>query len=529
MLSQEVFIGMNNQNDFDLTIIGSGSIGSCIALEASKLGLKVALLDAGDISCGTSCRSTKLLHGGVRYLELAFKQFDLSQLNLVREALVERKHWINHAPFLAHQIELTIPSNNCFSKAYYGSGLRIYDYLSGDNSIAKSRFISNTEIQELFPLLKKCPGGVCYSDGQFDDARLNLLMALTAEKAGATIANYCKALDFEYTTDGKLKGVITEDSIGDQLRWNTKVVINATGIHADNIRKKVDSNIERRIFTSRGAHLVLKDNLCPLKKGLLLPSTEDGRVLFILPYHEHTLIGTTDIPCSIQDAQKPSTEEEEYLLSHLKSLFPSLKNPECISKWAGARPLVKPQKTKNSSQIVREHEIETLPCGLISAMGGKWTTCRRIALDALKAVEVVLDRRLSNPTRINLTGSLGDPAETKFLLKQQANELREHLPNNELLEKQINHLQSKYGLNALQIIKESSLNQLEPLSKVIPICNAEILHDISHEHAKTSTDVLARRSRLAMVDFEEAKRLLPIVQKHLSNMSLPTSELNLEH
>ncbi len=520
---------MNNQKNFDLVIIGAGANGSSIALEASKRGLKVALLDAGDIASGSSCRSTKLLHGGVRYLELAFKKFDLSQLNLVKEALNERGYWIKKAPFLAHQLELAIPSENCFSKAYFGSGLRVYDYLSGDKGIANSRTLSSKDMGQFFPKLKTYShGGVAYSDGQFNDARLNLLMALTAEKLGALILNHCKVIDFAYTKEGKLKGVVTSDLNGVNQFIGARLVVNATGIYSDHIRNKVDQNVNSRIVISRGVHIVTAENLCPLNKGILLPSTDDGRVLFILPFYGKTLIGTTDIQCSIQEAKSPSKEEEDYLLNHVKRLFPNLTNYHFTSSWAGGRPLLKPKNSRTSSQIVREHEIEILPCGLISAMGGKWTTCRKIALDTINAIETELGQSLPDPKEIDLIGSQNNASMTKQLLQKQSFALRDKLPTTDLIEKQIVHLQSKYGLEALKIVGKSTLKQLEPLSPIMPICTAEIIQDIAHEHAKTPTDILARRNRLAMVDIKEAERILPIVQNLLAERTYSTEAIDLE-
>jgi len=528
MQYKEVFIGMSTK-ELDLVIIGAGATGSSIALEACKRGLKVALIDQGDISGGTSCRSTKLLHGGVRYLELAFKNFDLAQLKLVREALFERGYWLKNAPFLTREIELAIPTSNCFNKGYYRLGLAIYDLLSGSQRISHSRILSSQEISTKLPYLGNCTGGgVAYSDGQFNDSRLNLLLALTAEREGAIIANYCNVIDFEYDLNSKLKAVITQDLSSTQKRWEAKVIINATGIQADAIREKVDPNVEKRITTSRGVHIVLNENLCPDNLGLLLPATEDGRVLFALPFFNHTLVGTTDTPCDISNARQPSKEEEQYLINHVKVLFPRILKPTIKSRWAGGRPLLQPKETASSSQIVREHEIELLPCGLISAMGGKWTTCRKIALDTLNVVEEAIGKSLVEVKNIPLLGSNINTYETKLALEKQRNELKKYLPQTNLLEKQIMHLEGKYGLRALELIQSNKENDREPLSEIIPICSAEIIEDINYEHAKTATDILARRSRLAMIDYEEAIRLLPIVQKYLSEASLPNEDLNLK-
>ncbi len=514
----------------DLLVIGAGASGSCIAYEAAKRGLKVALLDAGDIGCGTSCRSTKLLHGGVRYLELAFKTLDLAQLRLVREALYERGHWLEEVPFLAHPMELILPSKNCISQYYYRLGLGMYDTLAGQKNIGHSRILSRQQIKQNLPLLSdEIANGVAYSDGQFDDSRLNLLLALSAEKSGAELYTRYRVVGLEKNRNGEICGAISQNEAGEQERWTTKVIVNATGIHVDTIRRLADENIDSRILVSRGVHIVLEEVLCPKGVGLLLPATDDGRVLFLLPFFGRTQVGTTDSPCEINDANTPSSKEEEYLIDYVKRWFPSLQKPNIKSSWAGGRPLLKPSgSSRHTSQVVREHEIETLPCGLISAMGGKWTTCRQIAFDALKAIEKVLDKHLPEPRYAPIIGSHKDKSKTSESLSNQRKILTSSLPASTLQNNQILHLQSNYGLQAPSIIAKSSQKQREPLSDVIPICEAEIEHAIKNEHAKTSTDILARRCRLAMVDLSEAQRILPIVQKHFHDFGLDISDLDLQ-
>ena len=521
---------MNNSNEVDLLVIGAGASGSCIAYEASKRGLKVALLEAGDIGSGTSSRSTKLLHGGVRYLELAFKTFDLSQLRLVREALLERGHWLEQVPFLAHRLELALPTENCFGKWYYRTGLGAYDALSGRKSIGSSRLLSKYQLRQALPCLRDdLNGGVAYSDGQFNDSRLNLLLALTAEKAGTLLRTRCKVLRLEHRKDGKLSGAISQDFLGRQERWGAKAIVNATGINVDNIRQLADPNVNKRILISRGVHLVLKENLCPDGMGLILPSTDDGRVLFILPFYGRTQVGTTDTPCTIKAANSPSLAEKDYLISYVKRWFPAIQAPSISSEWAGGRPLLKSSEEEvSSSRVVREHEVETLPCGLISAMGGKWTTCRQIALDTLKAVELVLEKPLPPPRQFPIIGSSRDLMQLPTLLIKQQQELKEHLPQSQIQTKQLNHLQSNYGLEALPIIANSLPEERIPLSQEIPLCLAEIKHAIKNEHALTATDVLARRHRLAMVDLVEAKRLIPIIENLFNAKGIMATELNLE-
>ncbi len=521
-----------SKNIVDLVVIGAGASGASIAYEASIRGLKVALIDSGDISGGTSCRSTKLLHGGVRYLELAFKQLNIDQLKLVREALLERGYWLSKAPFLAKPLELTLPSRNYFDKVYYRVGLGLYDALSGKQRICPSRLISDKELQKNIPLLdNSLNGGVSYSDGQFNDARLNLLIALTAEKAGATIRTYTEVVSIELNrATNKITGVISKDISGKEEFWETNLVVNATGIKADSLRRMVDNSLEKKIMISRGTHIVLEQNLCPKKMGVLIPSTEDGRVLFVLPFFNRTLIGTTDQECKTSDSFKPSDSEKKYLIKYLKMWFPSLGDPKIKSSWAGARPLIKSDSNSiNSSRLVREHIIETLPCGLISALGGKWTTCRTIAKDTLRAVEIYLNKSIPNAKDCPLIGSNKNYRETRNDLLKQRKELKEYLPDTKMINQQIEHLQQKYGVEAINIIKSTPQEKRTPLSEVIPICQTEIEHDIKNEYARTPTDILARRSRLAMVDIDEAQRILPIVQQELVKSSQQIEELNLEN
>jgi glycerol-3-phosphate dehydrogenase len=370
----------------DLLVIGAGATGATLALEASRRGLTVALVEAGDIAVGTSSRSTKLLHGGVRYLELAFKTLDWSQLQLVREALAERGHWLVAAPFLARRLELLLPTANPLWKLYYGIGLGVYDALAGQRGIGSSRWLLPAAVKRALPELAPGYGGVAYSDGQFDDARLNLLIARTAADLGAEV--YTRTAVVGLTRSGeRLNGAVVEDTTsGTQRHLEARVVINATGIGADAIRRMAQPDVEARVQVSRGVHLVLEADLCPSGTGLLIPATDDGRVLFFLPFYGRTLVGTTDTACAGSDAELPSAAEEAYLLEYVRRWFPGHTSPVVSSRWAGGRPLLRSDGgSGQTSKVVREHVVETLPSGLVSVMGGKWTTCRPMALDGLEA------------------------------------------------------------------------------------------------------------------------------------------------
>ena len=506
---------------FDLLVIGAGASGAAVAYEAVQRGLSVALLEAGDIGGATSCRSTKLLHGGVRYLELAFKTLDLAQLNLVREALLERGHWLRQAPFLAHRLELALPTDSLWGQAYYRAGLAMYDALSGRQGIGSSRRLNRQELKQELPRLKPCQGAVAYSDGQFNDARLNLLLALTAERAGAVLQTRCRGVAFERDASGRLSAAISQNADGKQQRWQAQTIVNSTGIAADTIRQLADPDAAARMLTSRGSHIVLKETLCPSKLGLLVPSTDDGRVLFMLPFFGHTLVGTTDEACSAEVATTPSQSEEHYLLDYVRRWFPSASTITVTSRWAGGRPLLKPAGMGlDSSRVVREHEVETLPCGLVSLMGGKWTTCRPMALDTLNAVARQHNKALPAAQPRPLLGAAADHTTCLNGLKQQKFKLEALLPDTPLRAEQIAHLQGGHGLNALPLMEAAEGHDREPLSAVIPVCGAEIKHAIQHEHARNSSDVLARRCRLQMVDETEAERLRPQVNRCLEQAGI---------
>ena len=506
---------MNDQT-VDLLVIGCGASGASVAYEAVRRGLRVAILEAGDIGGGTSCRSTKLLHGGVRYLELAFKTPDIAQLKLVREALLERGHWLKEAPFLARRLELALPTPALWNQAYYRVGLGLYDALAGGEGIGSSRLLSREAMAMALPELKAGLSGVAYSDGQFDDARLNLLLALSAEQGGAQLQTRCRVVGFERNQAGRLSGAVSEDREGRQQRWMAAAIVNATGIQSDAIRQLADPSASPRMLTSRGSHLVIAEDLCPEGVGLLVPSTADGRVLFMLPFFGRTLVGTTDEACSLDEATAPSEAEEQYLLRYIRDWFPAVQNPTVTSRWAGGRPLIKPADSdRDSSRVVREHDVETLPCGLVSVMGGKWTTCRPMAIDTLRAVEQQLNRPLAQPTAMPLLGSASTPEQTRAELLKQQVKLQDVLPDTPLRDAQVMHLQSSFGLRALSVIADQSNAELEPLSGVIPLCRAEIRHVIDKEHVFSTTDVLARRCRLAMVDQNDAETVRPTVESLL--------------
>lgn len=498
---------------FDLLVIGGGSSGAALAHEAVRRGLRVAVLEAQDPAIGTSSRSTKLLHGGVRYLELAFKQADPAQLKLVREALQERRHWIQQAPFLAHELRLALPTRGLLEQLYYRAGLLAYDVLAGSNGLTPSCAIGRAQLHQALPELSEdLSAGLVYSDGQFDDARLNLLLLLTAQSAGVHLQRDCRVVGFERQGD-QLSAAISEAADGSQQRWPARCIVNATGIGADRLRQLADPSAAPRLLVSRGSHLVLRRQLCPQQLGVLMPRTSDGRVLFVLPYYGRTLVGTTDQPCPLAEATSVSAEEHSYLLEHLQRWFPSVTAADVACSWAGGRPLIQPDASQASSRLVREHEVERLPCGLLSLLGGKWTTCRVLAIDALQAISAALDQVLPPPRQLPLLGSGGDLE----LLRQQ---LLSALPDHGQRPQQAEHLIGSYGQRALQLLAETTNpEELQPLSAVLPVSRAEWRFNQRHELARSSGDLLLRRSRLGMIDQAEADRLSPLATAWLESLS----------
>jgi glycerol-3-phosphate dehydrogenase len=496
---------------YDLLVIGAGCNGAALAHEAVRRGLRVAVVEAGDPAQGTSSRSTKLLHGGVRYLELAVRRLDPSQLRLVRQALAERRHWIETAPFLARELRIALPTTGPLSQLYYRLGLGLYDLLAGAEGLQPTGGVDHEALRRAFPQLDPAyRSGLLYSDGQFDDARLNLLLLLTARQAGATVARDCRVVGFE-CGQGSLLAAIGQHPDGHRSRWPARVIVNATGIAADQLRQLADPQAPARLLVSRGTHLVLSEQLCPGGAGLLVPRSSDGRVVFVLPFLGRTLVGTTDVPCPVADATSVSAAERRFLLDDLKAWFPLASGFTVSSAWAGGRPLLQPATDQqDSSRVVREHELEVLPCGLISVLGGKWTTCRLVALQALDRVAGRLGRALPPPVPLPLLGCADQPAHTAAALERQRIALLERLPDHSRREAQVQHLESSYGLLAADVLAQACHpEELLPLSAVLPVCRAEWRYGIRRELARSADDLLARRCRLWTLDQAEAARLRP--------------------
>jgi len=492
---------------FDILVIGGGATGAGIALDAATRGLKVALIERDDFASGTSSKSTKLLHGGVRYLEQAVKKLDRSQLHLVKDALKERALLLKLAPHLTRPLSLLTPLYKFHEKPYYRMGLKIYDWLAGKQKLFPSKSLNAKRTLRLFPLLKAAhlKGSVLYADGQFDDARMNVAIALTAREEGAVLLNHA-SVEALVKENGKISGVKIKDLLsGDKFLVKAKTVVNATGPFVDSIRKLDDAKLTPLLKASSGIHIILDKKFCPPDVGLLIPKTEDGRVLFILPWLGMTLVGTTDNPAKIETNPKPSEKDIQYILRHVGLYYEvSIARTAVKAAWAGLRPLVSNPKKADTAKLSRDHVIEILSSGLITIAGGKWTTYRKMAEDAVNQAVKLAKLKTKGNSKTEHTKLVGGRRYKQNLWKDLVAEY-------EVPENVAKHLALAYGGRAREVAHLAKENQFRLLVETHPYLESEILYAIRFEMAQTATDVLARRMRLAFLDQQAALSALPKV------------------
>jgi len=491
---------------FDLVIIGGGATGCGIALDASTRGLKVALVEKNDFSEGTSSRSTKLVHGGVRYLEMAVKKLDRVQYNLVRDGLRERGLLLKNAAHLANRLPLVTPLYKWFEIPYVFAGLKLYDVLAGKQNIGHSRLLGRKEALRRFPTLKAAglKAGVLYFDGQFHDARMALSLALTAQQHGAVIANHV-AVSGLCKVEGRLAGVELTDSLtGESWQLQARGVINATGPFVDQIRVMDDPAARHIISASSGIHLVLDKRFAPPDTGLMIPETEDGRVLFVLPWEDHALVGTTDEPADITEHPRPMQAEIEYLLRHLGRYFNlQVKRSDIKAVWSGLRPLVADPKAIDTAQLARDHVIEVSASGLLTIAGGKWTTYRKMALDTVD--HALRQFQLSATQTQCLTACLPVLGSAGYDVKGDLTLIREFGFAADVAA----YLNRTYGDQAERVAKLAATGYAARLVENHPVLEAEVLYAARYELAERVIDVLARRTPLALLDTDAARKAIP--------------------
>ena len=394
---------------YDVVIIGGGATGLGAAVDAAVRGYSTALVEASDFAKATSSRSTKLVHGGVRYLQSG-------DVSLVREALRERTRLRKNAPHLVGELEFILPIYRWFDGPYFLAGLKAYDLLAGRSGFTPSGALGRAETLERMPGLRseRLLGGIHYADGQFDDARLALALARTAVEHGATVVNYARATRLTYDR-GRACGVVVHDmETRTEHELRARVVVNATGIFVDEMRRQDNTQAKPLLEHSRGAHVVFSREVFPGKDALIVPKTDDGRVLFIIPWHGHIVVGTTDIPVKMSELDpQPTRAEIDYIIEHSnRYLAKRVTRGDALSAFAGLRPLVNRNNASSTAKLSREHLIDVSETGLVTVTGGKWTTYRKMAEDTIDraAIEGGLSAAKSLTAEMPLHGSPNRPA-----------------------------------------------------------------------------------------------------------------------
>lgn len=471
---------------WDVLIIGGGATGLGTAIEAAARGYRTVLLEQHDFAKGTSSRSTKLVHGGVRYL----KQGNVS---LVLEALRERGRLLKNAPHLVHDLRFVVPNYDWWEGPFYGVGLKMYDLLAGRAGFGPSEHLSREETLAYLPTLEPegLRGGTLYYDGQFDDARLAVTMARTAVDLGATVLNYVQVTALTKTGD-VVSGVVARDlETGRDYELDARVVVNATGIFSDEIRRMDDPETPRMVRPSQGVHLVLDASFLPGDTAIMVPRTDDGRVLFAIPWHDRVVIGTTDTPVEHPTLEPcPFPEEVDFLLTHAARYLTKDPTPgDVLSTFAGLRPLVSADPTGDTASISRDHTLHIDRSGLVTITGGKWTTYRKMAEDTIDQAAIIaqLDERPSATRDLPLHGWHNDPDALGDL--------------------------AAYGADAaaLAALFDDQPAWNEPLHPNLPYRKGEVIWAARHEMARTLEDVLARRTRALLLDARASVEIAPAV------------------
>ncbi len=496
--------------EFQLCVIGGGATGSACALDAQLRGISTVLLEAADFAGATSSAATKIIHGGVRYLEEAIKGLDVKEYHVLVRALHERVRMMENAPHLTRRLEFLVPSYHWIDVAYLDIGLKIYDWLAGPGRISPSTFLSREETLERMPQLNPegLVGSVAYADGQFDDARYNIALAETFTRAGGNALNHAKVTDFVRGSNGTISGVQAKD----QLTRNTftvkaSAIVNATGPLSDSIRELATPTVQKRMRPSKGSHILLPLDVFPTDDALLIPKTEDGRVLFAVPWGGRLLVGTTDEEVS-PDAELVVTKQDvEYLLRHLNQYLDRPVTPdEIVAGFAGARPLVGSGGSTDTKKLARDDVIEVDPAsGLISIMGGKWTTHRAMAEDTIRTVQQALNLpQTDSQTRNHIL--YGGEGFTDDYWKRLC---REH----PISEGTARHLAAKFG-TASQKVLELTINEPDLLHTILPggrAIRAEVVYAVRYEMAATIEDVLARRIGMQLYSWSDCVDAAPSV------------------
>jgi len=456
---------IRTRRDWDLLIIGGGASGLGVALEAVSRGYKTLLVEQHDFSKGTSSRSTKLIHGGVRYLRQG-------NVTLVRDALRERGYLLRNAPHLVHELAFIVPVYRWRDLGFYGAGLKLYDSLAGRLRIGRSKLLPPSDVMRRLPTLRSrgLKGGILYHDAQFDDARLAIDLARKIWRLNGVVANYVEVVSL-IKAGGKVAGAAVRDVLsGLVYEVPARVTINATGAFADHIRRLDDASAPPLVAASQGAHIVLDSSFLPSGDALMIPKTEDGPVLFAIPWLNRLLIGTTDVTVKEVPLEPvPFAEEIDFLLRHAASyLTHAPERSDILSAFAGIRPLVS-AKPGPTSALSRDHQVIVSDSGLVSLVGGKWTTYRKMGEDTVRTAVKIgrIEGRRGTDTR--------------------------HLP-----------------IEGSQPAADSESDRLHPN---LPYGREHVLRGIREEMACTIEDILARRTRSLFLDARAAMEVAPAVAR----------------
>lgn len=474
----------SKKNPWDILIIGGGASGLGAAVDAASRGYRTLLLEKNDFAKGTSSRSTKLVHGGVRYLQNG-------DISLVIEALKERGIMRKNAPHLVQDLSFVIPSYDWWNSPFYGIGLKIYDMMAGNLGLGPSTLLDRDETIELIPNVKKkdLRGGVIYHDGQFDDARMAISLAQTAENHGASLVNYLGVKGL--IKEGEMiTGVKAEDKLsGEEIEISAKVVINATGVFSDEILQMDQPEAKKLIVPSQGVHIVLNQSFLNGPHAIMVPHTSDGRVLFAVPWNNYVVVGTTDTLIKYPKEEPEALEKEiEFILENAGAYM--TKQPtraDIKSVFSGLRPLAAPENEGSATkEISRHHKVTVSTSGLVSILGGKWTTYRKMSEDLINTAQSVGGL----PERACITHSL--PIHGYDYNSDWSNPL---------------HV---YGtdIDKITVIDDEGNNSL---SEEVYLTKNQVLWAVREEMAMTIEDVLARRTRTLFLNAKESLRLAPIV------------------
>jgi len=484
----------DSSDPWDVVVIGGGATGAGVAVDAASRGFSALLLEREDFGKGTSSRSTKLVHGGVRYLEQG-------NISLVMEALKERGLLLQNAPHLVHDLPFVVPNYSWWETPFYGIGLKVYDVLAGKYGFGKSRILSLEETLERLPTLRQdgLRGGVVYHDGQFDDARLLIDLMKTAVDHGGVVLNYMPVVGLRKDEDGYVNGVDAIDSeTSERFEIAARVVVNATGIFTDEIRRMDDPAAKGMVAPSQGIHLVLEGSFLRGKTAVMVPHTSDGRVLFAIPWHGHTVVGTTDTPIDEPSYEPLPYEQEIEFVLQTAGEYLSRKptRADILSVYVGIRPLVKAAGSDSSktSALSRDHTIHIDHSGLLTIVGGKWTTYRHMAEDTVDHAIMLgkLEDRpcITRDLRIHGYKQGDDPHGGLWV----------------------------YGSDAekIQALAAASAELAKPLDAKLPQIAAEVVWAAREEMARTVEDVLARRTRALLLNARAAVAMAPLTAQLLA-------------